>query len=128
MISVGYERQLQDEDVWQLPASFQHHHLHQYFRSLQGTVIHRLVKANWLDITILSILGFVTTLLDFAGPLLLQKLLQAMQSFNSDSAIIWAAVTLATRIFAAQTGVFGLWYGRRCYERSRGEMITMCVD
>lgn len=128
LIRAGSQRQLQDEDVWQLPASFQHRQLHQYFRSLQGTVIQRLLKANWLDIALLSLLGLVTTVLDFAGPLLLQKLLQAMENFDTESAIRWAGISLAVRVFAAQTGVFGLWYGRRCYERSRGEMITMLYE
>ena len=128
LIRIGYDRQLQDEDVWQLPASFQHKQLHEYFRSLHGTVIQRLMRANWLDITILSILGLVTTILDFAGPLLLQKLLQAMEEFDTNDAIKWAGISLAVRVFAAQTGVFGLWYGRRCYERSRGEMITMLYE
>ena len=44
------------------------------------------------------------------------------------SAVTFAILALLVRLVAAQSGVFSLWFCRRCYERSRGEMITMlCV-
>lgn len=39
--------------------------------------------------------------------------------------IVYAVLSLVARLIAAQSGVLSLWFQRRCYERSRGEMITM---
>lgn len=40
----------------------------------------------------------------------------------------YAMLSLALRFVAAQSQVLNLWYGRRCYERSRGEMIMMIYE
>ncbi len=37
----------------------------------------------------------------------------------------FAILSLAVRLLASQVAVFNLWYCRRAYERSRGELITM---
>lgn len=44
------------------------------------------------------------------------------------AALTYAVLSLTVRMIAAQVAVFGLWYGRRCYERSRGELITMLYE
>ena len=62
LISVGSKRQLDDEDVWQLSFEFQHQILHQKFRELGGSVVRRLLKANGLDLVILSCLAVIEAL------------------------------------------------------------------
>jgi hypothetical protein len=62
LISVGKERQLNDEDVWSLSYEFQHRRLHDTFRELQGSVIGRLVKANAIDLILTSFLGIIELL------------------------------------------------------------------
>jgi len=47
---------------------------------------------------------------------------------SNRAAVTYAILSLVVRLIAAQVGVFSLWYGRRCYERSRGEMITMLYE
>jgi hypothetical protein len=42
--------------------------------------------------------------------------------------ITYAVLSVALRLLAAQLGVFNLWYQRRAYERSRGELITMLYE
>lgn len=68
--------------------------------------------------------------LDFAGPVLLQQLLRAMEDVFAprSKAITFAALSLLVRLIACQSSVFSLWFSRRCYERSRGEMITMLYE
>lgn len=44
------------------------------------------------------------------------------------AALTYAILSLVIRLIGAQTGVFSLWFGRRAYERSRGEMITMLYE
>lgn len=44
------------------------------------------------------------------------------------AALTYAMLSLVVRLIASQSAVFSLWYGRRAYERSRGEMITMLYE
>ncbi|KAL8937478.1 MAG: hypothetical protein Q9211_003671 [Gyalolechia sp. 1 TL-2023] len=149
MISVGSQRQLNDEDVWQLSFEFQHQLLHQKFRELGGSVVRRLLQANGLDLIILLSLGTIEALSskscsrsgrpdwpvddllsDFAGPVLLQQLLRAMENESAprSKAVIFAVLSLLVRLLACQSSVFSLWYSRRSYERSRGALITMLYE
>ena len=47
---------------------------------------------------------------------------------HRNAAIIYAILSLLVRLIASQSSVFNLWFSRRCYERSRGEMITMLYE
>jgi len=53
-----------------------------------------------------------------------------MQYIHQDrqSALKWGALILVADLVNAQSGVFSLWFQRRAYERSRGEMITMLYE
>jgi hypothetical protein len=42
--------------------------------------------------------------------------------------VVYAVLSLVARLIESQAAVFGLWFSRRCYERSRGEMITMLYE
>ncbi|KAL8863326.1 MAG: hypothetical protein Q9178_000006 [Gyalolechia marmorata] len=130
LISIGSTRQLDDEDVWQLGYEFQHQILHAKFRELGGSVVRRLLAANGLDLVILLCLGVLEVLADFAGPVLLQQLLRAMEDSVAPRtrAVTFAALSLLVRLIACQSSVFSLWYSRRSYERSRGEMIMMLYE
>jgi len=130
MITIGSKRQLNDEDVWLLPFEFQHRQLHDAFRQLRGTVFRRLIRANCIDIIILSLLALLELTANYSIPLMLQVLLIAMENLKAqkESAIFWSALIMLARFIAAQSAVFSLWFSRRCYERSRGEMITMLYE
>lgn len=130
LMEIGSKRRLNDEDVWQLGYEFQHRHLHDAFRELRGTVVRRLLKANGIDLVILTFLALVELVANYSGPVLLQKLLKSMEDLQVTKrpAIIWALLSLVARLVVAQCAVFNLWFGRRCYERSRGEMITMLFE
>lgn len=147
LISVGRKRKINEEDVWLLGYEFQHLRLHEKFRELQGSVLGRLLQANGSDVFIIGsiailqmICSMYQTLLlqdtrliiniDFSTPLLLQQLLKVMSIENADKkvALTYAAIMLALRLVFAQSQVLNLWYGRRCYERSRGEMVMMVYE
>ncbi|KAK3688284.1 P-loop containing nucleoside triphosphate hydrolase protein [Podospora appendiculata] len=130
LISIGYKRQLHDEDVWFLAYEFQHSRLHLLFRELTGSVFVRLLKANGLDLIITTFLGVLETLAELAEPVLLKQLLGALSSepSNPRTAVVYAGLTLLGRLARAQSGVINLWYCRRNYERTRGEMITMIYE
>jgi ABC-type multidrug transport system fused ATPase/permease subunit len=130
LISIGESRQIHEEDIWFLPIEFQHEKLHRLFRELKGSVTYRLMKANGLDLIITSFLGISETLASMSEIILLKCLLAALQGDqpNVRVAVIYAILTLFGRWIAAQSAVFSLWFSRRCYERSRGEMITMIYE
>lgn len=130
LISVGKKRQLNDDDVWSLGYEFQHRQLHIAFRELHGTVVRRLLRANWHDLVILTVLAILELAANYSAPILLQQLLKAMNNlrYEIQPAIMFAVLILVVRLVAAQSSVFSLWFGRRAYERSRGEMITMLFE
>lgn len=130
LISTACKRQLHDKDVWLLASDFQHRQLHLLFRELTGTVLVRLLKANGLDLILTTCLGTLETLADLSEPILLKQLLNALMSETATMrpAFIYTSLILIARLLKAQSGVFRIWYERRNYERSRGEMITMIHD
>lgn len=130
LLDVGRKRQLEDSDVWRLPYEFQHAHLFAAFRDLKGSVIGRVFRANWIDVAILWSLACVELATTYSNPFILQKLLVAMKHLDVDklSALKWATLILMVELVNAQSGVFSLWYGRRTYERTRGELITMVYE
>ena len=149
LISLGSTRQLNDEDVWSLAFEFQHSILHESFRALRGSVVRRLVVANGLDLVIISSFAVLESLAskqnihnpatrrlyltldsDLCTPVLLQQLLRSLETSDTrrGAAVIYAMLSLLVRLIAGQSSVFNLWFSRRCYERSRGEMITMLYE
>ncbi|KAH6681518.1 ABC transporter-like protein [Halenospora varia] len=130
LIALGNARQLNDEDVWKLGYEFQHKALHDRFKELQGSVLRRLLEANGLDLFIISALGILELLANFSAPVLLQKILQSMEDHRAPkrAALTYALLSLVVRLIASQSAVFNLWYGRRAYERSRGQLITMLYE
>ncbi|KLU93098.1 multidrug resistance-associated protein 6, partial [Magnaporthiopsis poae ATCC 64411] len=141
LIAIGYSRQVQPEDVWLLPYEFQHRRLHLLFRQIRGSVIGRILSANAPDLIIISILGIFESAASLGQVVLLKQLLGALDAPGGDDdagdggglgnvrvAMAYAAVALFVRLAAAQSAVFSLWFSRRCYERSRGEMITMIYE
>ena len=67
LMSVGFKRQLNSEDVWSLGFEFQHRLLHEKFRELGGSVIRRLLFANGVDLLILSTLGIIEAVSSTCG-------------------------------------------------------------
>ncbi|KIW19499.1 hypothetical protein PV08_00071 [Exophiala spinifera] len=130
LMQIGNKRQLHDEDVWALPYEFQHRQLHDSFCDLRGTVVRRLLVANWIDLALLFLLAILELVTNYSAPVILQSLLKAMEGVRAEKqpAVTSALLILVVRFVAAQSAVFSLWFQRRCYERARGEMITMLYE
>lgn len=126
LLRKGYRKQLDDDDVWLLPYEFQHSRLHMFFRDLQGSLVKRLMLANGLDLMIITALAITDCAANLSSPMLLQRLLTSIKlgSAAQSQSVGLAILMLLVRLISAQSGVFSLWYCRRAYERSRGEMIT----
>ncbi|KAF2664355.1 ABC transporter [Microthyrium microscopicum] len=130
MISIGKKRTLDEADVWTLGFQFQHQRLHDRFRRIKGSVLGRVVKANATDFFIVSLTGILALILELSLPVLLQQLLLAMEHDTPLKRIIftYALFSLFVRAASAQISVLSTWFGRRIYERSRGEMIMMVYE
>ena len=130
LITVGAARTIHDEDVWSLSYEFQHRLLHDKFRELPGSVLRRLLEANAIDLVLISLLALIELLANFSVPVLLQQLLRSMEDADSPKSapITYAILSLVVRLIASQTAVLNLWFSRRAYERSRGELITMLYE
>ena len=63
-------------------------------------------------------------------PVLLYQLLVIMESpdRNSRAALVYAILMFAVRIIDSQNAMLTLWFERRCYERSRGEIIVTIYE
>lgn len=59
LMSIGRRRQLNDTDIWLLPFQFQHKRLHEEFRQLKGSLLYRVLRANGIDIFIISLIAIV---------------------------------------------------------------------
>jgi hypothetical protein len=59
LISVGRKRRINEDDIWLLGFEFQHRRLHDKFRQLRGSVLRRLLRANGIDIFILSSISLI---------------------------------------------------------------------
>lgn len=59
LIGLGNNRQLNEEDVWDLGYEFKHKILHDSFRDLKGSVLSRLLQANGMDLIILTVLSLI---------------------------------------------------------------------
>ncbi|KAF2746360.1 P-loop containing nucleoside triphosphate hydrolase protein [Sporormia fimetaria CBS 119925] len=129
LIGKGVKEQFDDEDVWDLGYEFKHERLHSAFRALRGTVTSRLLQANGTDIIRTTTLATIQLIMTLLKPVIFQRLLASMTSGSPQSAIVtYAFIGVLTRLISTQCGVFTLWYSRRAYERSRGEMITMLYE
>lgn len=130
LIRVANQRQIHDEDVWFLPFEFQHSRLHQLFRDVKGSVWVRLLKANGPDLFLTTFLGVLESVTTLIQVVFLKQVLASLDGDrpNRRAAVVYASFILMTRMVAAQSSVFALWFSRRIYERSRGELITMIYE
>ncbi|KAF2430517.1 ABC transporter [Tothia fuscella] len=131
LLSIGKARQMQNEDVWLMGYDFQTRRIAQAFREIRGsTVLRRLLRANGIDCCVLILISFIQLFCEFASPLLLHQLLLVMESPHrrNQPALTYALLMLLRGVISAQAASLSLWYSRRCFERSRAELIMMIFD
>ncbi|CBX90728.1 similar to ABC bile acid transporter [Plenodomus lingam JN3] len=130
LIQKGVTRQMDDKDVWDLGWEFKHARLHEAFRQLHGSVTRRIFVANGMDLVRTTSLNTIRLAATLLTPVLLQRVLASMNDEKApkSATITYAVLGLVLRLVSAQLSVFNLWYQRRAYERSRGEMITMLYE
>ena len=115
------EREIFDEDVWQLPIEFQHARLYMAFREMKGKLVKRLIDANGLDEAIAVSLAIVDRVSEVTNIRLTSKLYSSLDIHRPNDAIFWALVMLCLDILRQAAKTTAAWYSRKGYERSRGE-------
>jgi ABC-type multidrug transport system fused ATPase/permease subunit len=62
--------------------------------------------------------------------MLLQQLLKSMESLSSDkgTVLMWASMILGRGLLEAHISSLSMWYSRRCFERTRGELIMSIYE
>lgn len=124
LASLCQRRELVVEDVWQLPLDYQHNRLYLAFRELRGRLIPRLLEANGLDLFIAASLSVVDKVAEVSNIRLTSRLYGALdKSHGGDvsEAVFWCAVMLCVDALRQVAKTTAGWYGRKAYERSRGE-------
>lgn len=114
-------REIVVEDVWQLPFEFQHTRLYMAFRELEGRLMACLVEANGLDLAISTILTVTERGLEVSNMRISSNLYKALDAADHNEAAFWALFILFLDLTRNVCKTTGSWYGRKAYERSRGE-------
>jgi ABC-type multidrug transport system fused ATPase/permease subunit len=129
LLVVGKQRQLQKEDIWTIQSEIRTSRLAAVFASLQqSTVFRKLLHANAIDCCILSVIACIQLILEFSSPILLHQFLYVIEkpSLGKQPPVLYSLLLLARGVFFSQFSMLGCWYGRRCFERTRG-LLSMTV-
>lgn len=114
-------REIVVEDVWQLPYEFQHTRLYMAFRELKGRLLGCLIEANGLDLAISTVLTVLERGLEVSNMRISSNLYNALDRADTSEAAFWALFILFLDLTRNVCKTTGSWYGRKAYERSRGE-------
>lgn len=121
LAKVARKREIVVEDVWQLPWEFQHARLYMAFRELKGRLLNCLIQANGLDLVTSMFLTICERTLDVSQMRISAYLFNALDRSDGSEAAFWALVILFMDLMRSVCKTTGQWYGRKAYERSRGE-------
>ncbi|CAM1505044.1 Fc.00g106810.m01.CDS01 [Cosmosporella sp. VM-42] len=121
LAKIAKMRELNVEDVWQLPFEFQHTRLYMAFRELKGKLIPCLIEANGLDLFISTSLAIVEKVSEVSNIRLTSKLYQSLDHNEPSDAVFWSMVMLCVDCIRQFSKTSSGWYSRKAYERSRGE-------
>lgn len=114
-------REIDEEDVWQLPFDFQHKRLYMAFRELKGKLLICLIEANGLDLFISTVLAVVERVAEVSNIRLTSKLYKSLDIDKPNEALFWVFVILTLDFTRQLSKTTSSWYCRKAYERSRGE-------
>ncbi|KAG8896034.1 hypothetical protein FRC01_012067, partial [Tulasnella sp. 417] len=132
LIDRGTEKDLEENDVPELSPSFQSKPMYERFMEFrQLTLVHQIIRANLLDLTLDFVLTFVSIILSYSSPFFLKHILVTIEStpktpsfqFRS-RAYIYAILMFLASFGKAEADVQHLWFGRRASTRVRSELMA----
>ena len=113
LAKVCMKREIDVEDVWQLPYEFQHSRLYMVFRDLHGKLLICLIRANGLDLTIAVTLGVVEKVAEVSNIRLTSQLYRALDKGDPEEAIFWCLFMFCLDFFRQLASTTSQWYGRK---------------
>ncbi|KAJ6542780.1 multidrug resistance-associated ABC transporter [Mycena capillaripes] len=130
LVKLGTNETLNEKDVWGLSPTMQSRPIFFKFqRNPSITLLRRLIATNSLDL-ILDFVGTVlSTMLEYAGPFFLKRLLDSIDQRHASPkdkgmAYIYAGLMFLCSVIKGQTDLQHLWYGRRATTRIRSELMA----
>ncbi|KAL7279294.1 hypothetical protein ACG7TL_007135 [Trametes sanguinea] len=131
LFKVSNARTVNDEDVWSLSPFFTHKNIFvKYLAYVREHPTHSLLRyllvSNSLDLILDVLLETWSATAGFIPPYALQHILTALADPSPDekrTAYMFAVVTLFAHLSFAQVDINKLWFTRRCYERTRGQLF-----
>lgn len=132
LIKLGTQRDLDDKDIYQMAMSTRSSLLLRKVKTLKGTLLRRMLRANIHDAFLDAILTFCSACLNIVGPFCLSKILGAISDAKGgpvgSHAYGYAAAAFAASVCKSQTDLQHLYHGRRGGVRIRGELISLIFD
>lgn len=123
IINEGYERDLDDSDVFSLSATSRSALILRKMEALSGSLFQRLWIANAHDVFADMTLTFVSAALSVSGPFFLKRILEAITQAASSptgkvssSAYLLPLAAFTASVLKAQTDLQHLYHGRRACE------------
>ncbi|OJT02453.1 ATP-dependent bile acid permease [Trametes pubescens] len=124
-------RTVNDEDVWALSPFFTHKNIFtKYLSYISKHPTHSLLRyllvSSSLDLILDVLLETWSATVGFIPPYALQRILTALADpapGAKNTAYLFAVVAFLANLSFAQVDINKLWFTRRCYERTRGQLF-----
>ncbi|KAI0833629.1 P-loop containing nucleoside triphosphate hydrolase protein [Trametes gibbosa] len=131
LFKISNTRTVNDEDVWELSPFFTHKNLFtKYLSYIAKNPTHSLLRyllvSSSLDLILDILLETWAATVGFVPPYALQRILTALSDpapGAKNTAYLFAVVTFLANLSFAQVDINKLWFTRRCYERTRGQLF-----
>ncbi|KAI8980033.1 P-loop containing nucleoside triphosphate hydrolase protein [Trametes punicea] len=131
LFKVSNARTVNEQDVWTLSPFFTHKNLFVKYLSYiarhpNHSLLRYLIVSNSLDLILDVLLETWSATVGFVPPYALQRILTTLADPSpgaKDTAYLFAVVTFLAHLSFAQVDINKLWFTRRCYERTRGQLF-----
>jgi len=129
LLTLALQRRLNETDVWALSPFFSHQNLFTkllHEKRQDESLLRFLITSNALDLLICLLAELWGSCIGFIPPFALQRILSCLseeRKEDRDIAYVWTLVAFVAHLSFAQVDLFEGWYGRRCYERTRGQIF-----
>ena len=126
LIVLGRGGYLKDADLWDLsPVSRSAALYTKFATSSHLSILHRIAKANGMDIGLDFILSYASIVLNYAAPFLVKRIIEALGDptrENLSRGYVLATLALSASLLKAQMDLNKLWRGRRGCVRTNTEI------
>ncbi|KAI0359724.1 P-loop containing nucleoside triphosphate hydrolase protein [Trametes cingulata] len=131
LFKISNARTVNEEDVWRLSPFFTHKNIFtKYLQYISEHPTHSLLRyllvSSSLDLILDVLLETWSATAGFIPPYALQRILTALSDPSpgaKNTAYLFAVITFLAHLSFAQVDINKLWFTRRCYERTRGQLF-----